>query len=155
MQTRGILALAAAIVLIGWTACASRLRGEVTYDETADFSRYRSFALAPVGEGAPAARPIAEREVRRALEGKGLREADAGSADLVAHILLSRKKKVKLSGSVGAGGEYVGMEVVLVDRARGDRVWSSWAAETYHSGLEAEHEIPKAVDLIFDGYPPR
>jgi hypothetical protein len=47
------------------------------------------------------------------------------------------------------------MEVTLDDRTTGERVWSSWAAETYHDALEAETEIPKAVGLIFEAYPPK
>ena len=47
------------------------------------------------------------------------------------------------------------MEVALEDRASGERVWASWAAETYDESLVVEEEIPKAVDLIFESYPPR
>jgi hypothetical protein len=68
---------------------------------------------------------------------------------------LDRRHKTRLSGSIGAGGEYVGMEVTLDDRASGERVWSSWAAETYTDALQAETEIPKAVELIFESYPPK
>jgi hypothetical protein len=145
----------AAVALLSLAGCASRLQGEVSYDDRADFSRYRSFALAPGTSGPPAARAIAEREVRRALEAKGLRAVDPASADLVAHILLDRRRKARLSGSISPGGEAVGMEVALEDRASGERVWSSWAAETYDESLEVETEIPKAVDLIFESYPPR
>jgi hypothetical protein len=34
-------------------------------------------------------------------------------------------------------------------------VWASWVAETYSDQLQAETEIPKAVDLIFESYPPK
>jgi hypothetical protein len=145
----------AAFALLALAACASRLQGEVSYDDRADFSRYRSFALAPGDSGSPAARAIAEREVQRALEAKGLRAVDRASADLVAHLLLDRRRKARLSGSISPGGEAVGMEVALEDRASGERVWSSWAAETYNDSLEVEEEIPKAVDLIFESYPPK
>jgi hypothetical protein len=47
------------------------------------------------------------------------------------------------------------MEVSLEDRTSGERVWSSWAAETYSDALKAEVEIPKAVELIFEAYPPK
>ena len=147
--------VAAAVALLALAACASRLSGEVSYDDQADFSRYRSFALAPGDSGAPAVRPIAEREVRRALEAKGLRAVERASADLVVHVQMDRRRKTRLSGSISRGGEYVGMEVALEDRASGERVWSSWAAETYNESLEAEKEIPKAVDLIFESYPPK
>jgi hypothetical protein len=146
-----VTAVAAALALAG---CASRLRGEVSYDERADFSSYRSYALVPLESGSPAARAIAEREVRRALEAKGLQAGNRASADLLVRVLLDRRHKTRLSGSVTPGGEYVGMEVSLDDRASGERVWSSWAAETYSEALEAETEIPKAVDLIFESYPP-
>lgn len=141
--------------LLALTGCASRLQGEFSYDDRADFSRYRTFALAPGDSGTPAARALAEREVRRALEAKGLRAADPASADLVAHLLLDRRRKARLSGSISPGGEAVGMEVALEDRASGERVWSSWVAETYSESLEVEEEIPKAVDLIFESYPPK
>jgi hypothetical protein len=155
MRIRRALVLAAVASALSLAGCASRLQGEVSYDEGADFSRYRTYALVPLQTGSPAARAIAEREVRRALEAKGLRAADRGSADLLARVLLDRRHKTRLSGSISAGGEYVGMEVTLDDRASGDRVWSSWAAETYSDALQAETEIPKAVELIFESYPPK
>lgn len=155
MRNTDARVVATAVALLALAACASRLQGEVSYDDRADFSRYRSFAVAPREGGAPAARAIAEREVKRALEAKGLRAVDRASADLVAHVQLDRRRKTRLSGSITQGGEYVGMEVALEDRASGERVWSSWAAETFNESLEAETEIPKAVDLIFESYPPK
>jgi hypothetical protein len=154
MQLRRIAVVATALALLGPAGCASRLRGEVSYDEQTDFSRYRTFALAPREAGDPALHAIAEREVKRALAGKGLRGAEPASADVLAHILMGRRKKTKLSGSI-TSGEYVGMEVTLEERSSGKRVWSSWAAETYSEKLEAETEIPKAVDVIFEEYPPK
>ena len=155
MHDPGVRVLAAAVALLVLAACASRLRGEVSYDDQVDFSRYDSVALAPGASGTPAARAIAEREVRRALAAKGLREVDRTSADLVARIQLARRWKARLSGSVSPGGEAVGMEVSLEDRLSGERVWSSWVAETYDESLEVEPEITKAVDLIFESYPPK
>jgi hypothetical protein len=155
MRDTSARVLVAAVALLALSACASRLSGEVSYDDSVDFSRYRSFALAPGTSGTPAARAIAEREVRRALEAKGLREVDRSSADVVARIQLARRWKARLSGSVSPGGEAVGMEVALDDRASGERVWSSWVAETYDESLQLEPEITKAVDLIFESYPPK
>jgi hypothetical protein len=155
MRIDRALVLAAALAALTLAGCASRLRGESSYDEHADFSRYHSYALVPLETGQPAARAIAEREVRRALEAKGLRAADRASADVLVRVLLDRRHKTRLSGSVSSGGEYVGMEVSLEDRASGARVWSSWAAETYSDALKAETEIPKAVDIIFEAYPPK
>lgn len=144
-----------AVALLALAACASRLQGEVSYDEGVDFSRYRTFALVAGDSGAPALRPIAAREVARALEAKGLRAVDPASADLLVHIQMDRRRKTRLSGSISKGGEYVGMEVGLEDRASGERVWSSFAAETYDESLEAGTEIPKAADFIFESYPPK
>lgn len=72
MRIDRALALTAVVAALALAACASRLRGETSYDEGADFSRYHSYALVPLETGSPAARAIAEREVRRALEAKGL-----------------------------------------------------------------------------------
>ena len=155
MRMHRSLVLVAVAVPLLLAACASRLRGEMSYDEKVDFSRYRTFALAAIDSGSPAARRIAGEEVRNALEAKGLRAVDGATADVVAHVLLDRRHKMKLSGSVGGGGEHVGMEVWLEDRASGGRVWSSWAAETFDDSLVAEEEIPKAVALIFESYPPK
>ena len=69
--------LAAAFALLLQTGCASRLRGEVSYDDHADFSRYKTFAMTPIESGQPASRTLAASEVRGALEAKGLRAADA------------------------------------------------------------------------------
>jgi hypothetical protein len=149
------LVLAAAILALTLAACAGRLQGEVSYDEGTDFSRYRSFALVPHDTGSPAARGIADREVKRALEAKGLRAADRASADLLVRVLLDRRHRARLSGSITQANEVVGMEVSLDERASGNRVWSSWAAESYSDSLEVETEIPKAVELIFESYPPK
>ena len=100
MRNTGARVVVAAVALLALAACASRLQGEVSYDGQADFSRYRSFALAPGESAAPAARAIAEREVKRALEAKGLRAVDRASADLVAHVQLDRRRKTRLSGSI-------------------------------------------------------
>lgn len=70
-------------------------------------------------------------------------------------VLLDRRHAARLSGSISPSTEYVGMEVSLDDRASGERVWSSWVAESYSDALQAETEIPKAVDLIFESYPPK
>jgi outer membrane lipopolysaccharide assembly protein LptE/RlpB len=155
MRIDRALAIAAAVAALSLTACASRLRGEMSYDEGTDFSRYRTYSLVPLESGSPTARPIAEREVKRALEAKGLRAVERATADVLVRVLLDRRHKTRLSGSIAPGGEYVGMEVTLDDRKSGERVWSSWAAETYNDQLQAETEIPKAVDLIFESYPPK
>jgi hypothetical protein len=155
MRTDRALAFAAVLAALALTACASRLRGETSYDEHADFAKYRTYALVPLESGSPAARTIAEREVKRALDAKGLRAADRASADALVRVLLDRRRKTRLSGMASPGGDYVGMEVTLDDRKTGERVWSSWAAETYTDSLQVETEIPKAVDLIFESYPPK
>ena len=155
MRIDRALALTAVVAALALAACASRLRGETSYDEGADFSRYHSYALVPLETGSPAARAIAEREVRRALEAKGLSAGNRASADLLVRVLLDRRHAARLSGSISPSTEYVGMEVSLDDRASGERVWSSWVAESYSDALQAETEIPKAVDLIFESYPPK
>ena len=152
---RSLLLVAVAVPLLLLAACASRLRGEMSYDEHADFSRYKTFTLAAIDSASPEARRIAAEEVRNALEAKGLRAVDAATADVVAHVLLDRRHKMKAERSVGGGGVHVGMEVWLEDRASGGRVWSSWAAETFDDSLVAEEEIPEAVALIFESYPPK
>src|SRR5262245_60772514 len=99
MRTRRTLAFAAIVTTLALAACASRLQGESSYAEGTDFSRYRTYALVPLATGQPAARAIAEREVRSALEAKGLRAADRASADLLVRVLLDRRHKTRLSGS--------------------------------------------------------
>jgi hypothetical protein len=91
-------ALVAVLTAFALASCASRLQGEVSYDEKADFSSYRSYALVPLETGSPAARAIAEREARRALEGEGLRAVDRASADLLARVLLDRRHKTRSAG---------------------------------------------------------
>jgi hypothetical protein len=155
MRTQRTLAFVAFLAALALAGCASRLQGETSYDHGTDFARFRTFALVPPAAGAPPAQALAESEVREALAAKGLRAADGGSADLLVRVRLGRRHKARLSGSISTGGEYVGMEVTLDERTSGERVWSGWAAETYNDALQAETEVPKAVDLIFESYPPR
>ena len=102
---RSLLLVAVAVPLLLLAACASRLRGEMSYDEHADFSRYKTFTLAAIDSGSPEARRIAAEEVRNALEAKGLRAVDAATADVVAHVLLDRRHKMKFSAGPSAAEE--------------------------------------------------
>ncbi len=51
-------------------------------------------------------------------------------------------------------GEYAGLAVSMRERRSGDMAWHAVAAMTYYSNLVAADEIPKAVALVLEDFPP-
>jgi hypothetical protein len=152
MTRRPIRPLACLLALAAAAACAPKLQGDVWVDETADFSRYRTFAVSDYkrpAAGTPQAanRQLAEKLVVAELEERGFQQAPADQADMLLEVTLGARHKARTSGS-STWGTLGGMDVVLLDRKTGRSLWRGWAAETWSESAEASAEIPKAVELL-------
>ena len=142
------------LALVSVAGCASQLQGDVDYDETVDFQRYRSFAFAPL----PKDRETnpnwvrARDEIRHALVAKGLSQASS-NPDLLIRYALGTRNKVRLSGA-STQGILGGIWINLQDAKTGELLWHGWAAETWLESMDAGAEIRKAVDLLLAQFPP-
>ncbi|MEN8184761.1 MAG: DUF4136 domain-containing protein [Myxococcota bacterium] len=135
-------------------ACAKpQLQSNVFFDHDADFPAFKTFAIAGGTGGTDTNRTLAEKEVRKGLAAKGLRAVDAGQADLLVQVDLGRRAKVRLSGA-GSRGEYAGIVIGMRTRKANALVWQAVAALTYYESLDPAVEIPKAVALALEDFPP-
>lgn len=152
MRRIGFVATLLAVALA--LACVKpRLQSHVYYDHELDFSRIKTFAITGGAGGTPANRALAESGLRKGLEAKGLRVASAQEADVLVRVDLGRRSKVRIGGQMTTG-EYAGLAVTMRERRSGDMAWHAVAAMTYYDDLVAKDEIPKAVAMVLEDYPP-
>lgn len=143
-----LLALALAL------ACAKpRLDSHMYYDHEVDFSKIKTFAITKGDGGTPENRALAESGLRKGLEAKGMQVASAEKADVLVQVDLGRRSKVRISGRMSTG-EYAGLAVSMRERRSGDMAWHAVAYMTYYDNLVAPDEIPKAVALVLEDFPP-
>lgn len=146
------LACLLSLSLVLASACAPRLQADVWVDDSADFSRYRTFAVSdykrpPAGTPQAENRALAEQLVVAELERRGFQKTGAEQADMLLEVTLGARHKARTSGS-STWGSLGGMDVVLLDRRTGRSLWRGWAAETWSETSDAKTEIPKAVELL-------
>jgi hypothetical protein len=176
-MTRIRLLLGAAVLMAA--ASCSTVSIDRDWDHTADFSRYRTFAIR---EGSRARSPFLQQRIEAAvasaLEERGLRASD-DSPDLLVytHVRVGREREIDFN-TFGYGGWYgwpgwgpggwgasaatvrevpIGTLVVdLVDGARKRLVWRGTASRTIE-GAEARSEeaVRRAVEKLFRDFPPR
>jgi hypothetical protein len=135
-------------------ACASKLTGDVEYDEGVDFARFRTFQFAPPPE-AQRDNPnsgVARQEIEKGLVAKGLKRADGG--DLLVHYTVGTRAKVRVNGA-SSSGRHGGLVVELRDPKSHHTLWHGWAAETWYDSMDPAVEIREAVALILAQYPPK
>lgn len=148
------LASVASLLALALVACANpRLQTHMYYDHEIDFSKISTFAIVGGDGGTAENRALAERGLREGLEAKGLSAASAEQADVLVQVDLGRRSKVRMSGGMSTG-EYAGLAVTLRERRSGDVAWHAVAAMTYYDSLVAAQEIPKAIALVLEDYPP-
>jgi len=144
---------------------------ETGHDETADFSKYRTYSWR---EGTPAALPEVQgwvvTAVDRELQGKGLRKVD-GEADIyvstVAYgqmdlamrnnfVSLNRWDGWGISTSYAVDTTVGHLMVDLLDGATEDPVWRAIAEEKVQASKvpKLEGKINKIVKKMFKDYPP-
>ena len=142
------------LVLALALACAKpRLQSHMYYDQDVDFSKITTFAISAGAGGTPENRALAESALRKGLEAKGLTAVAAEEADVLVQVELGLRSKVRISGRMSTG-EYAGLAVSMRERSSGDMAWHAVAAMTYYDNLVAADEIPKAVALVLEDYPP-
>lgn len=172
MRTLG--ALLAALAL-GAVAC-STLELNTDYSPGTDFSKYRTFTYKG---GTTPANPVAARSaeyaITLALEGRGLKAAEAGGdLHVYAHFVLEKKLEVETYG-YGTAGWYgmawggtvattrvrsipVGTVVVdLVDAKANGLVWRGVVKDEISTTAEPEEREKKAIEVarkLFAGFPP-
>jgi Domain of unknown function (DUF4136) len=170
MKQAQALAIVAVMLLAGSAVSAQKITTE--FDQNADFSRYRTFALrgGQLNSRNPAlngelVRKRIESDIERALAAKGLTQTP-GRADLVVryHLGLGRGVAVERypAGWRGLGTRAVrvpyaeGTLVInLRDAATKSLVWRSIATEQKKSGQEIARKLDDMVRKSFNKYPPK
>jgi hypothetical protein len=158
-----------ALATVAAVAC-STMRTSVDWDQTIDFSRYRTFAFQ---KGSPARNDLQQRAIERAvaakLQSKGLMPAaDRPDLRVFTHVVLSRAQRIDTIG-YGYGWRWGGgiaattvtnipvgtLIVDLVDTERKELVWRGKATDTIESDREERREqLREAIDKIFANFPP-
>lgn len=170
---KALLALAGALAL-GTTAC-STLELNTDYSPGTDFSRYRTFTFKG---GAMPRNPVAARSaeyaIGLALEGRGLKLAEAGGdLHVFMHFVLDEKLEVETYG-YGTAGWYgmawggpvttqvrripVGTVMIdLVDAKANGLVWRGVVKDEISTTAEPEEREKKAIQIarkLFADFPP-
>jgi hypothetical protein len=166
--------LAAAAVLTA-TGCSS-ITTNVDYDQTAQFSVYRTYAFKDVhGQDSLQLRRV-QAAIDRTLAVRGLAKAD-GKPDLwvVLHTRMRNDKQITTYSTGwgwgwrwGGGGYWstarvnnipVGTLVIdLVDTKAKELVWRGSASRVVdrdETPQERAGKVQEAVDKLFEGFPPR
>jgi hypothetical protein len=172
----------ASAVLSLLLACPALAGVRTSHDETADFSKYETWAWAPSALGVGNEGALAEAGNRRlvpqaiALEllDKGLVRTNAEDADLLVHYEVSvlRRQSVSDDPLHRMEAEYnykIGLKgdrwvqsykdgrciVDLIDREDERLVWKGWVTGRVDIGYRSERQIYSAVRRLFADYPPK
>jgi hypothetical protein len=174
-MTRSPTRLAVCVIAALLTACSSA-RYSSDWDQTADFSRYRTFAWfdhAGADRQPQRPDPILDGRIRRAIAqallDKGLEQTSPQSADLLVTYYTSIRQEVRMY-TTGYGYGYWGgwgmsttqpyvyeegtMIIDLVDSARGQLVWRGTLTKALGSGPPSDETVQKAVRKVLVDFPP-
>ncbi len=168
-----ILALAFSILAAGGAPSLLAAGAEVDYDDSVDFSAYRTFRWFGDGRGNRPDRsrgkmsPLVEKDIQQAVESelqaKGLELVDSGQPDLgVVFSTGSRREAV----NYGWGPRYRGprkvtvyregeLTIDLIDGDKRELVWRGSVSATLKEKPEKlKKQIDKSVAKVFKNYPP-
>jgi hypothetical protein len=170
-QALMLLAIVLVIVLAGSAAWAQKI--DVQFDSSADFSKYKTFAIRdgklnsknPALNGELVQKQI-EADIRNDLTTRGLTEAADGPADLnvVYHFGSQRKAEVEAypAGWRGWGTRYVrvpyaeGTLVIdLRDTGTHSMVWRGIASEEKSNASDIQKKLDNMVKKAIEKYPPK
>lgn len=158
-----------AFLLLG---CAGQIQTNTTYDDSADFAAYRTFALAPAPTYAtdmPGYSEITGRNIQdqiaKNLQLKGLQPASWDEADLQVSFTLGGQERqdVEYWGGWGWYGpgeveteNYVQGSLVIdmADRAMKRLVWHGSGTENLFTQTPNEEMVARAVDAVLAKFPP-
>jgi len=162
-------AVLCALLLVG---CAGQIQTNTTYDDSADFAAYRTFAQAPAPTYAtdmPAYSEITGRNIQeqiaKNLQQKGLQPAGWDDADLQVSFTLGGQARQNTEywggwGWYGAGEveteNYVQGSLVIdmADRAKKRLVWHGYGSENLFSQSASDETLARAVDAVLAKFPP-
>ena len=157
------------LLLIG---CAGQIQTSTTYDDSADFAGYRTFAQAPLPRYAtdlPRYNEVIggriQQRIASNLEGKGLEPTAWDEADLQVSFTLGGQEPqdheywngLDRSGAEQARPEdYVEGSLVIdmADRAKQRLVWHGYGNENLFSQTASDETFKQAVDAVLAKYPP-
>ncbi len=169
--------LSFAVLCLFLVSCSS-VSTNYDYDNTIDFSKYKTFSFYQKGLDSLKMNDLDKSRVTNSiianLEAKGLTMVPKG--DLVVNITASNKERMSVYNrgydpfgyggygrwGYGSGGTYSrqytegSLIIDLVDRQKNKLVWQSAATGINVDDLRRKDEmIPKTVDKMFYNYPPK
>jgi hypothetical protein len=144
---------------------------ELEYDETADFSSFRTFRWKATQERAPNAtvHSSVSWHVDRGLEKKGLKKLAEGTPDLYVQYDTESKRSLKGTASQTAAPSTVGglsnsidfhketqgrLELELYRASDGARVWKAALPWGVVDPKKIDDDVENAVNLVLGKYPP-
>lgn len=157
------------LLLIG---CAGQIQTSTTYDDSADFAGYRTFAQAPPPRYAtdlPRYNEVIggriQQRIASNLEGKGLEPTAWDEADLQVSFTIGGQERqdfeywdeLDWSGPGEARPEdYVAGSLVIdmADRVKQRLVWHGYGNENLFSQTASDATFKQAVDAVLAKYPP-
>ena len=165
------LAVAVLAILAAQTARAQKITME--FDQTIDFSRYKTFAIrdGQLSSRNPALNsPLIKKQIEADIENdlakKGLTLATTGPADLNVRYTFGAARKTEIeaypAGWYGLGTRYIRVpyaEGTLVidfrDPTNHSLVWRAIAAEEKSDATKIEGKLDDMVKKSIDKYPPK
>jgi hypothetical protein len=173
-RSSGIPRILSALVL-SWIAAHGALAQKVTveFDQAADFSKYRTFAIRDgrLNSGNAAlnselVRKQINADIERGLAAKGLTEVTTGPSDLNVRYTFGSARKVETE-AYPAGWYGWGTRIVRVPYAEGtlvidlrdpttrSLVWRGISSEEKSDPTQIEGKLDKIVKKALDKYPPK
>jgi hypothetical protein len=163
------LAVTGSLLLFG---CAGQIQTTSTYDDSASFSAYKTFAQAPPPAYAtdiPLYSEATGREIQRKiahnLEQKGLQPATWDEADLQVSFMLGGQERQDDEywpgwdwygpGDVTTENYVQGCLVIdIADRAKKRLIWHGYGSDNLFSQTSSDETFKQAVDAVLAKYPP-
>jgi hypothetical protein len=158
-------------LLLGFSAFAQKVTTE--FDESVDFSKYRTFAVRDgrlnsrnAALNSELVRKRIDAEIERSLTAKGLSAVSTGPADLNVFYTLGSARRAEVE-RYPAGWRGLGTRVVRVPYTEGTLVidlrdpttrtlvWRGIATEEKSDALKLEGKLDDMVRKAFDKYPPK
>jgi len=167
-STKNKLVMVVALLIFG---CAPHITAKTTYDDSMDFTSYRTFGQGPPPasvEGMPGYSEITGNKIQQRiaydLEQKGLQPASWDEADLQVTFTLGGQARQQTeywgAGWYAAGdittADYIEGSLVIDigDRAKNRLIWHGYGSEDIFSQSENEDNVLRAVDALLAKYPP-
>jgi Domain of unknown function (DUF4136) len=171
LNTRLRLSVVGALLFFG---CASQISTTTTYDESVDFTSYRTFGQGEppaFAEGMPGYSEITGRKIQQRiahdLEQKGLQPASWDEADLQVTFTLGGQARQQTEYRGGAGWGWYGagdvttenyiegsLVIDIGDRVKNRLIWHGYGSKDIFSQSGDEETVLRAVDALLAKYPP-